>query len=94
MRQVLENSREKFISIDDEIETLQNYIQLERLTANVDIDLEFDIDGDLDTTEEILPPLMIQPFVENSVIHGLKGLEEKGRIDVTFRWYENDVFRM
>jgi ligand-binding sensor domain-containing protein len=85
MRRVLENSREKFISIDDEIETLENYVQLEKLTANLDITLNIDIDESVDSGEEILPPLMIQPFVENSIIHGLKELTYPGEINVGFK---------
>jgi ligand-binding sensor domain-containing protein len=85
MRQVLENSREKAISIDSEIETLENYVQLERLTSGVDVDLEFEIDPDLVSSEEVLPPLLIQPFVENALIHGLKKSERKGVIRVAFK---------
>lgn len=91
MRQVLENSREKLISIDDEIETLQNYVQLERLTTNIEIDLNFIFDEDMDTAEEILPPLMIQPFVENAVVHGLKEMDRVGAITVSFKWISDNV---
>ena len=91
MRQVLENSREKFVSIDDEINTLENYVQLERLTANADIHLSFEIDEEIDTSEQILPPLMIQPFVENAIVHGFKGLETKGHIVVSFKWEDDQI---
>ena len=91
MRQVLENSREKFISIDEEVETLQNYVQLERLTSNVSIELIFEFDEDLDTAEQILPPLIIQPFVENAIIHGLKGIDRAGEIKISFRWFNENV---
>lgn len=85
MRRVLENSREKFISVDDEVETLENYVQLEKLTSNLDIELEIDIDDNVDPAEEILPPLMMQPFVENAIIHGLKDLDYQGVIKVGFK---------
>lgn len=91
MRQVLENSREKFVSIDDETNTLENYVQLERLTANADIDLSFHIGEDVDTAEPVLPPLMIQPFVENAIVHGFKGVDKKGEITVTFQWLKENV---
>lgn len=84
MRRVLENSREKFISIDDEIETLENYVQLEKLTGNLDIDFNIEVDENLDAAEEILPPLLLQPFVENAIIHGLKELDRPGKIIVSF----------
>lgn len=85
MRRVLENSRSKFISIDDEMETLENYVQLEKLTTNIDLELEFDMDDDLDTAEELLPPLMIQPFIENAIIHGLRDLDRPGKVKVGFK---------
>lgn len=85
MRRVLENSREKLISIDDEIETLENYVQLEKLTSNLDVDLKIDLDEEIDAAEALLPPLMIQPFVENAIIHGLKELDHPGVIKVGFR---------
>lgn len=84
MRRVLENSREKFISIDDEIETLENYVQLEKLTSNLDLELIIELDEEIDGAEDILPPLMIQPFVENAIIHGLKGIDYQGQIIVGF----------
>ena len=49
------------------------------------------MDDDMDTAEEILPPLMIQPFVENAIVHGLKELDRKGEIRVAFTWLEEDV---
>lgn len=84
MRRVLENSREKYISIDDEVETLENYIQLEKLTSNLDLELLIELDEKIDGAEELLPPLMIQPFVENAIIHGLKELNYQGKITVGF----------
>src|SRR5690606_30278015 len=85
MRSVLENSREKFISVDDEVATLENYVQLEKLTSNADAELIIDIDDNLDPAENMLPPLMIQPFVENAIIHGLKDIDYPGQIRVGFK---------
>ncbi|MEX1001205.1 MAG: two-component regulator propeller domain-containing protein [Crocinitomicaceae bacterium] len=85
MRRVLENSREKLIAIDDEVETLENYVQLEKLTSNLNLELIVDIADDIDSSEELLPPLMIQPFVENAVIHGFKGTDRPGKIIVRFK---------
>ena len=91
MRRVLENSREKLISIDNEIETLENYVQLEKLTSNHDVIISFDVDEKIDSSEEILPPLMIQPFVENAIIHGLKQLDKTGEIKVSFKLLEEHI---
>jgi ligand-binding sensor domain-containing protein len=91
MRQILENSREKLISIDDELSTIQNYIALEKLTTSTDFDFEVDIEDELDTLEEILPPLMIQPFVENAIIHAFKGLNRKAQITISFKETEEYI---
>ena len=84
MRQVLENSRDKLVSIDDELETIQNYVQLERLTGHIDFDFKVSIDPLIDSNEPVLPPLMVQPFIENAIIHGLKNIQHKGAISVDF----------
>ena len=84
LRQVLENSREKFISIDAEIETLEHYVQLEKITTQNDFEFNVTIDDQLDPNEKLLPPLMIQPFLENAIIHGFKNIMHKGVINVSF----------
>ncbi len=85
MRMVLENSRNKLVSIDDELDTIQNYVQLEKLTGQIDFDFKATIDPLLDSNELILPPLMVQPFIENAIIHGLKKINRKGIITVDFK---------
>lgn len=84
MRQVLENSRQKLVSIDDELETIENYIRLEKLTGQVDFNFSVHIDELIDTNEPILPPLMLQPFIENSIIHGFKKIDRLGEIKLSF----------
>src|SRR5690606_1606957 len=91
MRRVLENSREKSISIDNEIETLENYVQLEKLTSGSDVTILFEVDENIDSAEELLPPLMIQPFVENAIIHGLKQLDYQGQIKISFKLIDDNV---
>jgi ligand-binding sensor domain-containing protein len=93
MRRVLENSREKCISIDDEIETIENYVQLEKLTNDIEFDFNVIIDENIDTNEPILPPLMIQPFIENAIIHGIKGLDRVGEITISFNLPDDNILQ-
>lgn len=72
-RQVLEQSRTEAISLAEEIETLTNYIELQRLRLNNSFQYHIVCDDDTDTAL-LIPPLLIQPFVENAVEHGLKPL--------------------
>ena len=71
IRGILENSKHKFISLEDEIEILEIYIQIEAKRFSSDFNYEIKIDDDLDTSGIKIPPMLIQPFVENSIWHGL-----------------------
>jgi LytS/YehU family sensor histidine kinase len=83
MRLTLEYSKGSLIPIDKEIESLQNYLELEQLRFNHKFEFK------IESTEKVefnmgLPPLLIQPFVENAILHGLVPKEGNGRIDVRF----------
>jgi tetratricopeptide (TPR) repeat protein len=88
MRLTLEYSKEALIPIDKEIESLQNYLELEQLRFNQVFD--FTITKSKDIEDDLaLPPLLLQPFVENAIIHGLIPKQEKGKIAISFD-LEND----
>lgn len=82
MRSILENSREKYISIDEEVETIEHYMKLEQLIKSLDFTYTIEVDEELDVNEEIIPPLLIQPFIENAIIHGFKHLNRPPHIDI------------
>ncbi|MEL6251857.1 MAG: two-component regulator propeller domain-containing protein [Bacteroidota bacterium] len=85
MRLVLENSRESMIPLEDEIETLEHYLTVEQFSSGEKFDYEINCDEEIDPEEILIPPMMVQPFIENSIIHGVAHLQEKGRIEVEFR---------
>ncbi|OXB04437.1 tetratricopeptide repeat-containing sensor histidine kinase [Flavobacterium pectinovorum] len=83
MRLTLEYSKGSLIPIDKEIESLQNYLELEQLRFHDKFEFE------IQSTENVefnmgLPPLLIQPFVENAILHGMVPKEGKGKISVNF----------
>jgi len=83
MRLTLEYSKESLIPVDKEIESLQNYLELEQLRFNKKF--EFNITKSSELEDDMaLPPLLLQPFVENAIIHGLIPKKEKGYIDIDF----------
>lgn len=83
MRLTLEYSKESLIPIDKEIEGLQNYLELEQLRFNKMF--EFSITKDPDIEDDMaIPPLLLQPFIENAIIHGIVPKKEKGNIYVDF----------
>ncbi len=82
MRQILEHSREKFISLGDEISTLRNYLDLQKLRFENTFDYEIVIDPSINPEEIGVPPLIAQPFVENAIEHGMIYKIENGKVGV------------
>jgi len=85
IRHVLEMSSFKMISVGDDVNALKLYLELEQLRTNYSFDFEIVVSNDIDLDAVEIPPLFIQPFVENSIWHGLNSLGHKGRIfiDIT-----------
>lgn len=81
IRQILENSENQTISIAQELETLKLYIELEQERFSNSFSYQFDIQPELLEKDYQIPPLLIQPFVENAILHGIRHLtERKGNI--------------
>ena len=72
------------ISLEEEILMLNNYLALEKLRFRQQFDFDISADERLSKSNTLLPPLILQPFVENAVLHGMKGKESGGRIEVRF----------
>jgi len=84
MRATLENSRSDLIPLEDEIQSLENYLAIEQLSRNNAFDFQINTSEKVDSEEILIPPMMIQPFVENAIIHGVAHISEKGKITVDF----------
>lgn len=84
MRGILENSREERITIEQEVKTLDNYLALEKFSRGDSFDYQITLSEDIEIEEETIPPMMIQPFVENAIVHGIAHKEEGGKVEVLF----------
>lgn len=71
LRMVLQNSRENTISLSDELEALRLYLEIESRRFGESFEFEIIVPDDLDTEGLIVPPLLLQPFAENAIWHGL-----------------------
>ena len=85
IRQVLENSELSEIPIADDLKVLETYIQLESMRLANALCYEITIDEQIDPEVTMVPPLIVQPFVENSIWHGLSGADGNGRIMIRVR---------
>ncbi|WP_408046475.1 sensor histidine kinase [Tenacibaculum crassostreae] len=88
LRGVLHNSRQEEISLTEEITTLKNYIELEQQMSTNSFEYQVTTNLSIDSEEILIPPMLIQPFVENSIKHGVSTIE-KGRIDISFSTKHN-----
>jgi len=77
MRKYLDSSKEKMVSLKDEIELLSIYTDLEKMRFEDLFTTEIEIDSDIQTEDTFLPSMIIQPFVENAVNHGLPMRKDK-----------------
>jgi len=80
VRQVLNNSKNKLVSLEDELTALQLYLELEQLRFNNKFDFEIIKDRKIDAESAMVPPLLIQPYVENAIWHGLMHKDGAGSI--------------
>lgn len=90
IRTVLDNARSETISLHDELKTLKLYIQIEALRFGEKIQYEFNLGDDMYLHDINLPPLLLQPYVENAIWHGLMQKELAGKL--TISTYNTDSY--
>ncbi|GAB5401743.1 MAG: hypothetical protein Aureis2KO_33280 [Aureisphaera sp.] len=91
MRSVLENSDEDFIPLSKEVELLRLYVKLEHFRFKDKFDYEVNVDEKLVLDDFVIPPMLLQPYVENAVWHGLRYKEEKGNLVIDFSQKDKDT---
>lgn len=89
MRGVMENSTEDFIPFQQELDLLQNYLALEKTRFADKFDYEIEVDENLNMQNLQVPGMLIQPFLENAVWHGLRYRTDKGFLKVSFEKNES-----
>ncbi|MFI5151235.1 MAG: histidine kinase [Bacteroidia bacterium] len=90
MRNVLMNSSQEYIGLQTEIQTLELYIELERLRFSSKFELSMTFEEEMDLKALQVPPMIIQPYVENAIWHGLMHLQEKtGMLNIRMKMRGN-----
>ncbi|HXP53227.1 MAG TPA: histidine kinase, partial [Bacteroidia bacterium] len=86
IRGVLENSKYESISLSEELQMLELYIELEQLRFSSKFSFEINVDKAIDAERILIVPLIIQPFVENAIWHGLMHLQDRvGKLTITLQ---------
>ncbi|REG91174.1 tetratricopeptide repeat-containing sensor histidine kinase [Flavobacterium aquicola] len=78
MRNTMENSNKDFVSLDNELEQLKKYLELEHLRFQDKFDFKISVDPELDAERTMVPNMIMQPHLENAIWHGLRYLDTKG----------------
>lgn len=91
MRGIMENSTEDYIPLQQELDLLQNYLMLEKTRFADKFDFEITIDDDLKSQNILVPGMLIQPFLENAIWHGLRYIENKGFLTLNFKKINKNI---
>ncbi|WP_370088809.1 histidine kinase [Ekhidna sp.] len=82
MRMILDLSSKEWVSLEEEMRALELYLEIQQLRFNKTFEFKFSIDPELRLDEILVPPLTAQPFIENAIEHGLKGIENDGVVEI------------
>lgn len=88
-RSVLDNSTKELITVDEEIKWLTDYLEMEQLRFG--FLFKISVDKNLDKYNVEIPAMLLQPFIENAIKHGISSLKENGHIDISFDKLNNDM---
>ena len=84
MRLFLQNTRHEYIPLSNELETLVFYMELQQLRFSDSFEFKINIIDEIDPEQVQIPPMMAQPFIENAIEHGFKGIGYKGLIEIDY----------
>jgi LytS/YehU family sensor histidine kinase len=90
-RSVITHTREETITLENEIEALTSYLKLQQLLKNNTFQFNILLDEDLEPEFMYIPPMLIQPFIENAIKHGLKDQMPNGKIELRITDRKNSI---
>ncbi len=90
-RSILNNSDAESITLDEEVKSLTNYLELEKMRMNSAFDYKIDMPDEIDAEFIHIPPMMLQPFIENAIKHGLKNIKGNGLLTLSFSETETQI---
>ncbi len=85
MRAILQQSKDKFISLTDELETTLLYVKLENLRFEEGFTFNYFLDENIKPDEILIPPMLLQPYIENAIKHGLMGKIDNRILDLSIK---------
>lgn len=94
MRYVLENTGTSLVTLKKELDYVETYLQIQKIRFGDRVNYRIEVIGIPDLEEYLLLPLLLQPIVENAIVHGLEQVAENGQIDIRVDVPENELLRI
>jgi len=91
MRLILTNSGNNYVAFTEELKAITHYLDLEKLRFDNKFDYSITLDPVIDTEFIEIPPMVVQPYIENSIIHGILHKSSKGKIDIDFKLIDKNI---
>lgn len=91
MRETLESTYKDYVTVKQEMEFLREYLEIQKLRFPELFSYALMVDGEMDKEEVLIPSMILQPFIENSIEHGFAGIGYPGEIRVDFRLQGREV---
>lgn len=88
MRSILESSDQDFISIEEDFNAIKGYVKLQKLNLKKEIQISFECEDNIEAYK--IPPMFIQPYVENSLLHGVSGVEN-GKVSIFYKNIDTNI---
>lgn len=82
MRRILQNSKINYITLEEEMESLNLYLELESIRMEGELIYSIEVDPNINQTSTYIPSMLIQPYVENAILHGLLNKEGEKKIHI------------
>ena len=91
LRNVLENSKDKAVKLTDELQVIENYLAIQNLGVENLYDFKITIDENVNIDAVLVPPMIIQPFIENAIEHGFKNKGKDRKIEIKLKFEGDDL---
>ena len=91
MRMILEHSKLSVVQLSRELDLLSLYIELEKIRFEQELDYQLKIDENINPEEILIPPMLLQPYVENAILHGINPMQGRGLIEIEILKRENNL---
>ncbi len=91
LRLILDNSRNNYITLNQEIQTIEHYLLLQKIRYGDKFEYYLDVDEAIEEQYIAIPPMLTQPFIENAIEHGFQPIDYKGILNVRFRLIDKEL---